>query len=41
MSKYEEIKTRHRDCKEKMSAITWKKFAINRIIKKCPICGKF
>jgi hypothetical protein len=40
MSKYDEVKANHADCKQEMSSSQWQKFAVKGIIKKCPVCGK-
>jgi len=41
MSYYDKIKECHGECKSKMTTSQWRKFAIERIIKRCPICKKY
>ncbi len=40
MSKYDEIKKKHKVCKDEMSSRTWKAFAVDRKLEYCPVCGE-
>jgi len=41
MSYYDKIKECHLQCKKKMTASQWRKFAIERTITRCPVCKKY